>query len=47
VRDDAVANKINANMGRKVSLQYEQHVGLPTNCFAETEYFIIDLVVLD
>lgn len=47
VRDDAVANKINANMGRKVALQYEQHVGLPTHCFAETQYFVIDLVVLD
>jgi hypothetical protein len=47
VRNDAVANKINANMGRKVTLQYEQHVGLPTKCFAETPYFIVDLVVLD
>ncbi len=47
VRDDAVANKINANMGRKVALQYEQHVGLPTICFAETQYFVVDLVVLD
>ena len=27
VRDDRVANKINANMGRKVAMQYEQHVG--------------------
>ncbi len=47
VRDDAVANKINANMGRKVALQYEQHVCLPTSCFAETQYFVVDLVVLD
>lgn len=47
VRDDAVANKINANMGRKVALQYEQHVGLPTSCFAETQYFVVDLVALD
>jgi hypothetical protein len=39
VRDDRVANKINANMGRKVAMQYEQHVGLPTSCFGETEYF--------
>jgi hypothetical protein len=47
VRNDAVANKINANMGRKVALQYEQHVGLPSKCFAETEYFVVDLLVLD
>ena len=47
VRDDSVANKINANMGRKVTLHYEQHVGLPTSCFAETEFFVVDLTVLD
>ena len=47
VRDDSVANKINANMGRKVAMQYEQHVGLPTSCFGETEYFVKDLQVLD
>ena len=47
VRDDRVVNKINANMGRKVAMQYEQHVGLPTSCFGETEYFVKDLLVLD
>ena len=47
VRDDNVANKINANMGRKVAMQYEQHVGLPTSCFGETEYFVKNLLVLD
>ena len=47
VRDDSVANKINANMGRKVAMQYEQHVGLPTSCFGETEYFVKNLLVLD
>ena len=47
VREDRVANKINANMGRKVAMQYEQHVGLPTSCFGETEYFVKDLLVLD
>jgi hypothetical protein len=47
VRDDRVANKINANMGRKFAMQYEQHVGLPTSCFGETEYFVKDLLVLD
>jgi hypothetical protein len=42
VREDRVANKINANMGRKVAMQYEQHVGLPTSCFG-----VKDLQVLD
>jgi hypothetical protein len=46
VREDAVAQKINANLGKKVALKYEQHIGLPTNCFGDTEYFVSDLVVL-
>ncbi len=47
VREDAVAQKINANLGKKVALKYEQHIGLPTTCFGETEYFVSDIVVLD
>jgi hypothetical protein len=39
VRDDAVADQINARIGQKVVIEYEQHKGLPT-CFGETEYFI-------
>ncbi len=39
VRDDAVAEQINAHIGQKVVIEYEQHKGLPT-CFGETEYFI-------
>ena len=27
VRDDAVAQKINANLGKKVALSYDQHIG--------------------
>lgn len=40
VRDDRVANSITASMGKKVTLSYEQHKGVPTTCFGETEYFI-------
>jgi hypothetical protein len=43
VRDPAVAVQINASMGRRVTLLYEQHKGLPTSCFGETEYFITGL----
>jgi hypothetical protein len=43
VPDDAVAEKINATMGRKVSLTYEQHSGLPHTCFGETGYFIVSV----
>jgi hypothetical protein len=40
VRDDAVAQKILAAGGQRMSLNYAQHRGLPTTCFGETEYFI-------
>src|SRR5262252_8004150 len=33
VRDDAVAANINKVMGQRVSLHYEEKVGLPTSCF--------------
>lgn len=41
VRDEAVATKIEATMGKRVTLHYEQHKGLPTSCFGETDYFVI------
>ncbi|HEV8700701.1 MAG TPA: hypothetical protein VGV60_05460 [Candidatus Polarisedimenticolia bacterium] len=40
VRDDAVAKQINADMGKRVVLHYEQHVGLPTSCFGDTDHFV-------
>jgi hypothetical protein len=40
VRDDAVARRIEQAAGQRVALSYEQHKGVPTSCFGETEYFI-------
>ncbi len=40
VHDDAVARKLSAAMGKRVSLHYEEKVGLPTSCFGETRYFV-------
>jgi hypothetical protein len=39
VRDAAIADQINAHIGQKVVIEYEQHKGLPS-CFGETEHFI-------
>jgi len=47
VRDKSVINKINASMGKKVSLFYEQHIGIPTTCLGESEYFGVDAKVLE
>ena len=43
VRNASVAQRINLAMGKRVALVYEQHKGLPTDCFGETEYFVTDL----
>jgi hypothetical protein len=43
VRDDAVAQKVSAEAGKRVTLIYEQHKGLPSSCFGDTEYFVIDV----
>ena len=40
VRSDSLAHAIEALAGRQVQLQYEQHVGVPSDCFGETEYFV-------
>ena len=40
VRDDQVASQINSSLGKQVKLTYEQHKGVPTQCFGETEYFV-------
>lgn len=46
VRDDAVAAQISASAGRQVKLTYDQHKGLPTSCFGETEYFVKRIEVI-
>ena len=40
VRDEAVAQQISAVAGKRVTLNYEQHKGLPTTCFGDTDYFV-------
>jgi hypothetical protein len=43
IRDDNVADRINQAAGKRVALIYEQHKGVPTSCFGDTEYFIVDI----
>ena len=40
VRSDSVAKLITKSMGQRVDITYEQHRGVPTHCFGETEYFV-------
>lgn len=43
VRDEAVAARLGEASGQRVRLHYEQHRGLPTDCFGETEYFVTEV----
>jgi hypothetical protein len=40
VHDDAAAKEISAATGKRVTLHYEEKVGLPTSCFGETRHFV-------
>ena len=43
VPDAAVAATLNASLGKRVALAYEQHRWIPSSCFGETEYFVTAL----
>jgi hypothetical protein len=47
VRDAKMAKDIEAVVGKRVALRYEQHINVPTRCFGETEYFITGLRVIE
>ena len=43
VRDDEVAARINATVGRRVVLTYEEHKWVPFSCFGDTGHFVTDV----
>ena len=43
VRDEVIAQKVSAAAGKRVTLNYEQHKGLPSSCFGDTDYFVVDV----
>ena len=47
VRDNATAHQITDVAGQRVRLTYEQHKGVPSTCFGETEYFITGVRRID
>jgi hypothetical protein len=47
VRDDAVAAEITRHIGKRVSLHYEEKVGLPTSCFGETRHFVTGVMLTE
>ena len=47
VWDDDVAAEINKVMGKRVSLHYEEKVGIPTSCFGETRHYVTKVNVVE
>jgi len=47
VWDDDVAQQINKVMGKRVSLHYEEKVGIPTSCFGETRYYVTKVTAVE
>jgi hypothetical protein len=47
VTDDRVAEQITKAVGKRVSLHYEEKVGLPTSCFGETRHFVNKISATD
>lgn len=42
IRNDSLAEALSQDMGRgRVSLEYDEHRGVPTSCFGETPHFVV------
>jgi hypothetical protein len=46
VRNDSIAHLLQQNIGKRVSIAYEEHRGVPTSCFAETPYYITNMRIV-
>ncbi len=40
VRDNAVAADVQASIGKRVALRYEEHRNVPTSCFGKSDHFV-------
>jgi hypothetical protein len=46
VRNDSIANIIEGDLGKRVSLTYEEHRGVPSSCFGDTNYFVTNVRIV-
>jgi len=46
VRSDSIASILEKDLGKRVSLTYQQHRGIPSSCFGETEYFVSNVRIV-
>jgi hypothetical protein len=47
VWDEAVAKSINKSIGKRVTLHYEEKMGLPTSCFGDTRHYVTKATLLE
>jgi hypothetical protein len=47
VWDDAVAENLNKVMGKRVTVHYEEKVGLPTSCFGDTRHYVTAVTLVE
>jgi hypothetical protein len=47
VPSDALAAKLNASVGKRLALHYQQHKWIPSSCFGDTEYFVTDMRIAE
>jgi hypothetical protein len=47
IRDEAVAQRLQSALGRRVRITYDEHLGVPLNWFGETPYFVVDMELVD
>jgi hypothetical protein len=45
--NEDIAKRINKTIGKRVTLHYEEKVGLPTSCFGDTRHYITRVDVLE
>jgi hypothetical protein len=43
VRNDSLARILENNLGKRMTLRFEQHRGVPTSCFGETQSYITNV----
>ena len=46
VWDEEVAGRINKAMGQRVSLHYDEKVGMPSSCFGETRHWVTNISIV-
>jgi len=46
VRDPKVVGDMQGALGKRIQLSYEEHKGVPTQCFGETDYYATKVAVL-